>query len=90
MVEHLKISIRGRVQGVGFRYQAKKEAEKLGIRGSVQNLPNGDVLIYAEGSPPDLQKFLKWCYLGPPEARVTNVEYFKDEAKNYTGFEITT
>ncbi len=42
--------VRGRVQGVGFRAFAQREAHALGIAGWVRNHPNGDVEVYAVGS----------------------------------------
>ena len=41
--------VKGRVQGVGFRYFAHRAAKGLGLRGWVKNLPNGTVEAYAEG-----------------------------------------
>lgn len=45
------MSVRGRVQGVGFRYWARARARDLGLRGSATNLPDGRVAIVAQGSP---------------------------------------
>ena len=43
--------MRGRVQGVGFRYWVRAVADDLGLRGSATNLPDGRVEIVAEGTP---------------------------------------
>ncbi len=42
-------AIKGRVQGVSFRYFTFKQAQNLNIRGLVQNNPNGDVEAFAQG-----------------------------------------
>ena len=46
---HQNIRISGRVQGVGFRYNAREAAFHYGIKGFIRNQPNGDVYIEAEG-----------------------------------------
>jgi acylphosphatase len=66
--------VRGRVQGVGFRYSACREAVRLGLTGWVRNTRDRDVEIWAEGSPEDLALFLRWLHQGPPRARVDTVE----------------
>jgi acylphosphatase len=67
------VRIRGRVQGVGFRYAAIAEARHLGITGWVRNTHDGDVELVAEGSADRLRRLLTWCHTGPPGARVTQV-----------------
>ena len=70
-----KLLVEGHVQGVGFRYSTQKEAKKYGIKGTVQNLPNGNVLIVAQsGNQEKLNLFVKWCYRGPANARVFRVD----------------
>jgi acylphosphatase len=66
--------ISGRVQGVGFRYTALREAERLGVTGYVRNLDDGDVEILAEGDPPDLDRFLSWLNTGPSGAWIERVD----------------
>ena len=48
-VKRYKITFSGRVQGVGFRYEAWIIAEKLGLTGFAENLPNGDVYMEIQG-----------------------------------------
>jgi len=65
--------IRGRVQGVGYRYFALGAAERLGVKGFVRNLHNGDVEVHAEADEPTLQLFKLELERGPRMARVTEV-----------------
>jgi acylphosphatase len=66
--------VRGRVQGVGFRYAAVREARRLALRGAVANLPDGAVEVEAEGGTAGLEAFLAWLGRGPPGARVSGVD----------------
>ncbi len=68
------IWVSGRVQGVWYRATARDVAQRLGLTGWVRNLPDGRVEIVAEGDETTLEEFIKWCWEGPPLARVDNVE----------------
>ena len=68
------LRIRGRVQGVGFRFSALDEAQRLGLTGWVRNTPDGDVEVIAEGKAQPLQRFVSWCHAGPPGALVRHLE----------------
>jgi acylphosphatase len=74
--------VRGRVQGVGFRFSAFHEATRLGLTGWVRNTPDRNVDIWAEGRNENLALFLRWLHQGPPRARVDAVEV---EDKTATG-----
>lgn len=52
-------TIKGQVQGVGFRMTARQEAIRLGIVGTVRNLSDGSVELYALGKRESVQKLLK-------------------------------
>lgn len=65
--------ITGKVQGVFFRESARREAERLGLRGWVRNLPDGRVEALAEGESQAVDEFIRWCHNGPPAARVDGV-----------------
>lgn len=67
------IIVKGRVQGVGYRFSAKHAAEKMNITGTAKNLPDGSVEIYASGDETDIQNFVMWCSDGPIRARVNQV-----------------
>jgi acylphosphatase len=78
--------VRGRVQGVGFRYSAIQEARRLGIAGWVRNDADGDVEVWAEGSSEKLKAFLGWLWKGPPYARVEAVDREEKQPKGYREF----
>lgn len=75
MIKTYSIIIKGQVQGVGFRWAAKKTADKNNIKGFVKNLPDRSVYIIATGTEIDLNNFLNWCYKGPVHANVSEVIY---------------
>ena len=57
-IERREIHFSGRVQGVGFRYTAYRLAQSCDVRGFVQNLADGRVLLDVEGPRPELDRFL--------------------------------
>ena len=65
--------IRGRVQGVGYRYFVLGVAERLGVKGFVRNLYNGDVEVQAEADSITLELFKRELERGPRMARITEV-----------------
>lgn len=73
MIE-LEASIKGQVQGVGFRWTVVSFAEKLKITGWVKNLKNGDVQVLAQGSQTDLEKFLDSIKKEPGFAKISSIE----------------
>jgi acylphosphatase len=88
-MQRYKILVSGKVQGVYFRYSAKKIADELKIGGYVQNLPDGSVLIEGEGSEEALEKFTAWCRKGPEKAKVLTVSVQKLQPVGYHQFLIT-
>ena len=66
--------VSGRVQGVGFRYWACREAEGLGLVGWVRNNDDGSVEIVAEGEASALDRFAAWLEAGPPGAFVERLD----------------
>ena len=80
--------IYGRVQGVVFRYFTWKEAERIGIKGTVRNCVDGSVEIIAEGNDEQLQDFYNWLKVGPRTASVERVLEDNIENKRYPDFSI--
>ena len=64
----------GRVQGVAFRYHTSIEAKRLGITGSVKNLPDGSVEIYASSNRETLSKFEIFLKESPGNSIVEEIE----------------
>ena len=85
----LKITVSGRVQGVGFRYFIAQIAENLDLNGYAKNLFTGEVEIIAEGREEFLQELIKKAKEGPRNSRVNSckVEWL-DFQKKYNNFEI--
>ncbi|MEA2037804.1 MAG: acylphosphatase [Nanoarchaeota archaeon] len=84
---HLIVS--GRVQGVWFRDTTNKVASKLGLKGFVRNLPDGNVEVIAEGNEEKIKKLVKFCHDGPEHADVNNVDIsYEDSKDEFTTFSI--
>lgn len=73
-MRRVRARVSGRVQGVFFRQSTRLEAERLGLAGSVRNLPDGRVEVEAEGPEEAVDALLRFLHEGPPLARVTGVE----------------
>jgi acylphosphatase len=80
--------VRGRVQGVGYRYFVLREAEGLGVSGFARNLPDGSVEVIAEGEDPVLVQLEERLKKGPSFANVTGVERVETPPRGGQGFHI--
>jgi acylphosphatase len=83
-----KIWVKGRVQGVGYRWSAANEAKNRGINGKVKNLSDGSVYIEAEGYEDQLNGYVEWCRKGPGFSFVESVEVESFPPVNYADFRI--
>ncbi len=68
------VYISGHVQGVFFRAETRRMARRLGVTGWVRNLWDGRVEAVFEGSPEKVERMIQWCWRGPKNAAVENVE----------------
>ncbi len=85
----LEARVRGRVQGVGFRYFARREALRLGLTGWVANRPDGTVEVVAEGDVAPLRQLAGVLAKGPPGASIDGlVGRWAAPVGRFTGFEI--
>lgn len=85
---HLDIKLKGKVQGVFFRYAACRMAGELGVFGFIRNETDGTVTIEVEGRPEDVKQFAAWCHEGPTYAKVEDFESKRGELKKYEDFHI--
>ena len=74
MVVSRRFTVTGEVQGVGFRWAAQGEADRLGVVGRVRNRTDGAVEIVAQGDRPAMDEFASWLEQGPRWARVADVD----------------
>jgi len=86
MKKHYNITVRGRVQGVGFRYNASRQALTLGLDGFVKNMQDGSVYVEAEGNEAELDEFVDWCRKGPSGSRIIDVIVSKSNLEGLSGF----
>jgi acylphosphatase len=83
----VRLLIRGRVQGVGYRWWARAEALRLNLDGWVRNRSDGAVELVAAGPAPTEGRQIEQCWRGPAAARVTSVERYEADLQPFTGFD---
>ena len=88
MLESLHILIEGRVQGVGYRRFAQREAQRLELCGWVRNLEDGRVEIKVTGSPEHLAEFQQSLKSGPMFSSVRQIVAVKDKERFEKSFYI--
>ncbi|HET7208766.1 MAG TPA: acylphosphatase [Terriglobales bacterium] len=82
-VEARRFVVRGRVQGVGFRWFVEREAHILGITGWVRNNADGSVEVLGIGTTDQLAGLRSRLHQGPRAARVDDVQ--ESEARSLAG-----
>ena len=88
-MKRFHVHISGRVQGVFFRANTRKQARALGLTGWVRNLPDDCVEAVFEGDQKDAEAMLAWCRTGTPPARVDHLEAEEENAEGgFTSFDI--
>ena len=81
--------ISGRVQGVFFRENTKKESVKLGLQGSAMNLSDGTVKVCLRGETNQIDLLERWLHVGPELAKVESViEVDIDQQLELNGFKV--
>ena len=85
----VKVTVKGFVQGVGYRFFAVRQANNLGVKGYVKNLLNGDVEAVAECERETIEKFIESLKRGPSFSKVVDVEIeWEDYKGEFKGFDI--
>ena len=88
-MHRVRLVIRGRVQGVGFRGFAAREAGGLGVAGGVLNRSDGAVEVEAEGGLDQLARLLEALRAGPAGAHVTGIEeHWSEGPPRYREFRV--
>jgi len=78
--------VRGRVQGVGFRYFVEQAAKEFGMRGWVRNDDDGSVEVHAEGTAAQLSELAGLLWKGPRWAEVRGVEEAEAAIEGHSEF----
>jgi acylphosphatase len=86
--EAIRFQVYGRVQGVGFRAFARREAQSLGLRGWVRNRPDGSVEGVAAGPVMDLSRLLDRLRRGPTYGDVAELTFAWIAADDWADFSI--
>ena len=82
--------ITGVVQGVFFRMETQRAAEKFGVQGWVRNKRDGSVEAVFEGDKNRVESVLQWCQQGPPRSAVNKVDVqWQEYSGEFSGFEVT-
>ena len=87
-MQTIQLIVSGKVQGVYYRYSCREKALELGVNGTVQNLPDGSVMIVATGTEEQLKQFKNWCHKGPPRAMVNALKCVIKEPQAFFDFSI--
>jgi acylphosphatase len=85
-LKSVRLTITGRVQGVGYRLWAERTAAGLGLRGWVRNRAHGGVELQAAGDDTAIARLIEACRQGPRAAVVTEVAVADAEYDGSTGF----
>ncbi|MGC9504265.1 acylphosphatase [Baaleninema sp.] len=84
----VRLLISGTVQGVGFRYSTRQQAEQLGLSGWVRNRSDGRVEAVFEGKVTAVEQAVAWCRQGPLSAEVTDLSISSEDPQGLARFEV--
>lgn len=85
----VRVRITGRVQGVYFRAETQKAAQRIGVTGWVRNLRDGSVEAVFEAEAHRVRDMVAWCWKGSPFSRVDDVEVIEEPyQKEFEDFRI--
>jgi acylphosphatase len=84
----VRVVVSGDVQGVGFRWSAREEAQARGVAGWVRNRPDGRVEAVFEGPREAVQALVEWCRTGPRWSTVQDVTVTEEAPEGDDRFQI--
>ena len=85
----IKVTIKGRVQGVFYRVSTREKAMELNLTGWVKNCLNGSVEACFQGDESNVNEMISWCHIGPEMAQVDHVISTPSQEPDYNDFYIT-
>jgi acylphosphatase len=89
MMKRRRVTVSGRVQGVGFRWSARSRAAELGLTGWVRNLPDRRVEMCFQGEEGAVAEMEDWCRVGSQFSYVGGFSVTDEAPEEYEeGFEI--
>lgn len=88
MMVRRRVSIHGRVQGVGFRLAVVRAAGTRGVGGWVRNRADGAVEAVFEGEPAAVDALVRFCEAGPRGADVSRVDVVDEEPEGLVRFDV--
>jgi acylphosphatase len=83
-----RVTVHGRVQGVGFRLAVARVAETRGVTGWVRNRADGSLEAVFEGPPEAVESVVRVCGEGPRGAEVASVETIAEEPEGLLRFDV--
>ncbi len=86
MTKRARVIVRGHVQGVFFRSDARDRAQSLRVAGWIRNVPDGTVEAVFEGEPERVESMVEWCRRGPSGAQVKDLDVDWEEPSGASGF----
>jgi len=84
----VRVEVSGRVQGVFFRDECRREAARHSVTGWVRNTDHDTVEAELEGDDDAVEAMVAWCREGPPRARVTGLEVQQVSDTGEPGFQV--
>jgi acylphosphatase len=88
MLKTVSITVSGKVHGVFYRQSTRELATALNIKGQVRNMPDDTVEIIATGTAEQIERLVKWCWLGPPKSKVIDVIVKEVPSETFEKFSI--
>jgi acylphosphatase len=85
---HVNITIKGKVQKIGFRFLSMQTAIKLGINGYVRYLEKDVLYIEAEGLAEKIEEFKHWCRHGQCSYHISQITIEPGAMKHFTAYDI--
>ncbi len=83
------VAVSGKVQGVCFRMETKRVADRFNVCGWVRNNRDGTVEAVFEGAMSDVASVVEWCKKGPPYSKVEKIDIEEGSySGEFKGFEI--